>query len=89
MERFGEVVGLAFQLADDLLDVTADSVTMGKATGKDSKEGKSTLVAIYGIEWARDRLDQLIEEAETILAPYGERADVLRAAAQFAAKRQS
>lgn len=89
MERFGEVVGLAFQLADDLLDVTADSVTMGKATGKDSEAGKSTLVAIYGIEWARDRLDQLIEEAETILAPYGERADVLRAAAQFAAKRQS
>lgn len=87
MQKFGEVIGLAFQLADDLLDVTADSATMGKATGKDSAAGKSTLIGIHGVDWARERLDVLVGEAETILAPYGERADVLRAAARFVAKR--
>ena len=88
MQKYGETVGLAFQLADDLLDVTADSATMGKATGKDSEAGKSTLVEIHGVDWARARLDELIGQAETILAPYGERAEVLRAAAQFVAKRE-
>ena len=88
MQKYGEIVGLAFQLADDLLDVTADSATMGKATGKDSEAGKSTLVEVYGVDWARNRLDELIGQTENILAPYGEKADVLRAAAQFVAKRQ-
>lgn len=88
MQKYGETVGLAFQLADDLLDVTADSATMGKATGKDSEAGKSTLVEINGVDWARARLDELIGQAESILAPYGERAEVLRAAAQFVAKRE-
>lgn len=88
MQKYGEIIGLAFQLADDLLDVTSDSETMGKATGKDSEAGKRTLVEIYGVDWARTRLDELIAQAEAILAPYGERADVLRAAAQFVAKRE-
>lgn len=87
MQNFGEVVGLAFQLADDLLDVTADSATMGKATGKDLEAGKSTLIGIHGQDWARERLDALVDEAKTILAPYGDRAGVLHATAQFAAKR--
>lgn len=88
MQKYGEIIGLAFQLADDLLDVTSDSETMGKATGKDSEAGKRTLVEIYGVDWARTRLDELIAQAEAILAPYGERAHVLRAAAQFVAKRE-
>ena len=87
MQRFGELIGLAFQMADDLLDVTADSAKMGKATGKDSAAGKSTLVAIHGVDWARKRLDALVAEAESILAPYGEKADTLRATAHFIAKR--
>ncbi len=69
MQRYGEIIGLAFQLADDLLDVTSDSATMGKATGTDSEAGKSTLIGIYGVDWARDRLDQLVAQANTTLAP--------------------
>ncbi|WP_018689773.1 farnesyl diphosphate synthase [Ahrensia kielensis] len=89
IRRYGELVGLAFQLADDLLDVTSDVASMGKATGKDADAGKSTLIAIHGVEWARKRLDQLVEEAERLLVPYGEKADIIRAATQFVAKRQS
>jgi len=89
MHRFGEIVGLAFQLADDLLDVTADSATMGKATGKDAAAGKKTLVAMHGIDWARERLDAYVREAEELLAPYGDRAAVLRGAARFIANRSS
>ncbi len=87
MQRYGEVIGLAFQMADDLLDVTADSAKVGKATGKDSAAGKSTLVAIHGIDWARKRLGTLVAEADSILAPYGENAEPLRATAHFIANR--
>lgn len=89
MHRFGEIVGLAFQLADDLLDVTADSQTMGKATGKDAAAGKKTLVAMHGIDWARERLDAYVREAEELLEPFGDRAAVLRGAARFIANRSS
>lgn len=87
MRRYGEVIGLAFQLADDLLDVTADSAAMGKATGKDAAAGKQTLVGMHGIEWARRRLDAHVAEAENLLAPFGARAAVLRGAARFIANR--
>ena len=89
MRRFGAVIGLAFQLADDLLDVTADAATMGKATGKDAAAGKKTLVRMHGVDWARRKLDAYVAEAEALLAPYGERASVLRGAAQFIAYRTS
>ena len=89
MRRFGAVIGLAFQLADDLLDVTADAATMGKATGKDAAAGKKTLVRMYGVDWVRRKLDAYVAEAEVLLAPYGERASVLRGAAQFIAYRTS
>ncbi len=88
LRRYGETIGLAFQLADDLLDLTADAATMGKATGKDSARGKGTLVSVHGIDWARDRLDQLVDEASTILSPYGARADILLATARFIADRK-
>lgn len=87
MCRYGEILGLAFQLADDLLDVTADAAAMGKATGKDAKAGKSTLIAIHGTEWARMRLDRLVQEADALLEPYGDKADILRAATHFVANR--
>jgi farnesyl diphosphate synthase len=87
MRRFGEVIGLAFQLADDLLDVTADSAAMGKATGKDAAAGKQTLVGMHGVDWARARLDAHVAEAEALLAPFGARAAVLCGAARFIAYR--
>jgi farnesyl diphosphate synthase len=89
IRRYGELVGLAFQLADDLLDVTSDVAAMGKATRKDAEAGKSTLIAIHGVEWARERLDQYVGEAEALLAQYGQKADIIRAATHFVAKRQS
>ena len=87
LRRFGEIVGLAFQLADDLLDLTSDAVTLGKATGKDAVAGKATLPALHGVEWTRARLAELIEEANDVLAPYGEKADGLKQTARFVADR--
>ncbi|MFS2153511.1 polyprenyl synthetase family protein [Rhizobium sp. Rhizsp42] len=89
LRRFGERIGLAFQLADDILDLTADSATMGKATGKDAGRGKGTLVGLHGMAWAEATLSAHVKEAEALLAPYGERATVLVEAARFIAERKS
>ncbi len=89
LTEFGRKIGLAFQLADDLLDLTADSATLGKAAGKDAAKGKGTLPALHGIEWTRGRLTELVEEAETLLSPYGEKAGILKAAARFVANRKN
>ena len=89
LKRFGEAIGLAFQLADDLLDVTSDSATMGKATGKDAAHGKATLVALHGPQWARRQLAGLVEEACGLLEPFGERAGPLKRAARFVAWREN
>lgn len=89
MRRFGEIIGRAFQIADDLLDLTADTQTMGKATGKDAARGKGTLVALKGQAWAEAELSRLIEDATTLLAPYGERAATLIEAAHFVANRKN
>jgi farnesyl diphosphate synthase len=59
MTKFGQIAGQAFQLADDLLDVTSDTQTMGKNTGKDADAGKATLVGLHGIDWAQDQLRKL------------------------------
>ncbi|KRD49938.1 polyprenyl synthetase family protein [Ensifer sp. ENS10] len=89
LRHFGEKIGLAFQLADDLLDLTADAETMGKATGKDAARGKGTLVALHGQAWAEERLEQLVAEAESLLAPYGERSAILIETARFVANRRN
>ena len=87
LRRYGETIGLAFQLADDLLDVTQSAEAMGKATGKDAGAGKGTLVGLHGIGWTRARLDALVAEAGDHLAPFGADADTLRATARFVALR--
>jgi farnesyl diphosphate synthase len=89
VERYGAAIGQAFQIADDLLDVEGDSAQLGKAAGKDAAAGKATLVAVLGVPAARARLDQLIAEADAALAPFGAKADTLRATARFIAERQS
>jgi farnesyl diphosphate synthase len=89
LDRFGAIIGEAFQIADDLLDVEGDPETVGKATGKDADAHKATTVSILGVERAKQKLFGLIGEAETTLAPFGARAGVLKAAARFVAERRA
>lgn len=89
MRTFGEIVGRAFQLADDLLDVTQTADAMGKATGKDADAGKATLVSLRGEDWARSELSRLVSEAEQLLARFGRDGETLSAAARFVAERTS
>ncbi len=88
LAEFGSAIGLAFQLADDLLDLTSDAATMGKATGKDEAAGKATLVGLHGADWARRQLSGLVAQAHDVLAPYGAAASTLRSAAHFVASRR-
>jgi geranylgeranyl pyrophosphate synthase len=85
---WGLKLGLAFQIADDLLDLTAETGTLGKRAGKDQAAGKSTLPAIVGIPEARRRAEALLDEAIAAMAPLGERAAALRALARFVLSRQ-
>lgn len=89
LRRFGEIIGRAFQLADDLLDVTADAATMGKATGKDAAKGKGTLVALKGQAWAEAELERLVTAAAQELAAYGAAATTLIETARFIAYRKN
>jgi geranylgeranyl pyrophosphate synthase len=86
---FGEDLGLAFQIADDVLDATADAEDLGKSPGKDEAAGKLTYVTLYGLDQAQRRLDgleqRLIEKAEAIEGPDGE----LGALARFVCRRKS
>ena len=66
-----------------------DSATLGKATAKDAAAGKATLVSIHGVAGARAKLDRLIAEADAALAPFGSKANILRATARFIAERRS
>lgn len=89
LTQYGEKIGAAFQLADDILDVTSTAEEMGKATGKDEAAGKGTLVAHYGLEWAIKERDRLVGEAKSALDPFGSKAQVLLSAADFIAQRTS
>ncbi len=89
LAEFGSAIGLAFQLADDLLDHTSDAMTLGKAAGKDAAAGKATLVSLHGSVWAQKQLKGLVGQAVELLAPYGEKAGVLIEAARFVAARRS
>ncbi|MEL6819391.1 MAG: polyprenyl synthetase family protein [Pseudomonadota bacterium] len=85
--QYGETIGVIFQLADDLLDVTASTGTLGKTAGKDIDAGKITHIALHGEEWARNRLSELVGAADACLEPFGDCANILSAAAHFAAYR--
>lgn len=89
LTRFGEIIGYAFQLADDLLDACGDAEVVGKATGKDADKGKATLLGLMGEDKARKILAGLIEEALSLLAPFEDKADNLTALARFVAARSN
>ncbi|SDH34780.1 polyprenyl synthetase family protein [Roseospirillum parvum] len=89
MIAYARDMGLAFQIADDLLDVEGDEATVGKGVGKDAAAGKATFVSLLGIEEARREADRLAEQAVGQLAAYDARADLLRAVARYMVTRQS
>ncbi|MEM8663751.1 MAG: polyprenyl synthetase family protein [Pseudomonadota bacterium] len=89
LEAFGALLGEAFQLADDLLDLEGTVEEVGKRVGKDHEEGKATIPQLIGAEGARRKLKKLVEAAAECLEPFGERAAVLREACHFVAKRRS
>ncbi len=87
--RYGEKVGLAFQIADDLLDVLSSTEDLGKTAGKDRDQHKATYPALYGVEDSRRRASELVREASEALEPYGERAHRLRELAYYLVERTS
>lgn len=89
LRRYAAALGLAFQIADDILDVTGDEAKTGKRVGKDAEAGKATFVSLLGLEGARARAVELVAEAEAALAGYGKGADNLIAAARFVIARDS
>ncbi|TKT75457.1 polyprenyl synthetase family protein [Aquamicrobium sp. LC103] len=89
LSEFGSAIGLAFQLADDLLDMTSSAEALGKATGKDAAAGKATLVSLHGVDWTRSQLSGLVAQASELLEPFGDKATLLRQAARFVAERSS
>jgi farnesyl diphosphate synthase len=89
LERYGTALGRAFQIADDLLDLEGDPALVGKATGKDAAAGKATMVSVLGVPAARERLKELVAEAEAALAPFGGAAAVLIEGAHFVAERNA
>lgn len=89
LDLFGRRAGLAFQIADDVLDMTQDSARLGKTAGKDLASEKVTWPAVFGIEQSQRDAAQLIEEAFAALAPYGSRADGLKAVARYLVERKN
>jgi len=89
LDIFGRKIGLAFQIVDDVLDMTVDSAHLGKTAGKDLATEKATWPAVYGLEQSKRDAVQLVEEAFAALAPYGSRADGLKAVAHYLTDRKN
>jgi geranylgeranyl diphosphate synthase type II len=89
LDQFGRKAGLAFQIVDDVLDMTVDSAQLGKTAGKDLATEKATWPAVFGLEQSERHAAQLIEEAFAALEPYGARADGLKAIARYIVDRKS
>ena len=89
LDTYGDRLGLAFQIADDILDVEGDAATVGKAVGKDAGAGKATFVSLLGLDGAKRRAADLVTQACDVLSIYGKDADCLREAARFVISRRS
>jgi farnesyl diphosphate synthase len=89
LSAYSKALGLAFQIADDILDIEGEATTVGKAVGKDADAGKATFVSLLGLDEAKRRASQLVESASDALNVYGDEAKVLRDAAAFVVARKN
>lgn len=87
LKAYARDLGLAFQIADDLLDVEGDAEMTGKAVGKDAEAGKATFVSLLGVERARQQAHMLIDQAVGHLSSFGTEADLLRGIARYVVER--
>jgi geranylgeranyl diphosphate synthase type II len=88
LRSFGQQVGLAFQIVDDVLDVTQTSEQLGKTAGKDTAAEKTTYPALFGIEESLKKADTLVANAFAELSPFGDRAETLKALARYLVERK-
>lgn len=88
LATYGDALGLAFQIADDLLDVEGDAAKVGKALRKDAQAGKATFVSLLGLDGAKARATDLVTIACNALSGYGDEAETLREAARFVIARE-
>ncbi len=88
LTRYGESVGLAFQIADDILDVEGSIKDMGKAVGGDAKKGKATYPSLLGVAESRRLANELVERAVSALSGFGDKAEPLRGIARFITERK-
>ena len=89
LRHFGEAIGLAFQIVDDVLDVTQSSEQLGKTAGKDVSASKGTYPAVHGIDRSLEIADELIDSGSAQLDPYGPRGETLKQLARFLVQRKS
>ncbi len=89
LDSFGRKAGLAFQIVDDVLDLTVDSTHLGKTAGKDKATEKATWPAVHGVEQSLRDAAQLVDEAFSALTPYGSRADGLKSVARYLVDRKN
>jgi geranylgeranyl diphosphate synthase type II len=87
LDAYGEKLGLAFQIVDDLLDLRGDEAALGKRTGKDSQRGKLTFPGALGVEESRRRAEGLVRAACRELQPFGSRAKVMEGLAAYILER--
>jgi geranylgeranyl diphosphate synthase, type II len=89
LDKFAHNIGLAFQIIDDILDITATQAELGKTAGKDLEAQKATYPKLWGLEESKRQADKLVAEAKTILAEFGDRAKPLQALADYITDRKN
>src|SRR5262249_43367992 len=89
LTQFGEHIGLAYQIIDDVLDVEQSSEALGKTAGKDAKQQKITFPAVYGIDRSREMAQDELRAAHLALKPFDDRAERLREIADYVVQRNA
>ncbi len=89
LSTYARALGLAFQIQDDVIDVTGDAAAAGKAVGKDAAAGKATFVSLLGLDGAKSRAETLVNTACDALSIYGDKANTLQQLARFVISRQT